>query len=189
MCKIVYLTSKLLDIPSRRFRDAVATELKNRKIEVVTENNYWLKSRLRSHKIYGIAIAIDFFRDKGVGSGITMSSNCSRIGREFAYSLSNGLDRVVAPLRWRDFEFISPEERRWKTFFNNIGSEVKGIFYLCTYNNEYDFDIYSKMYDKIVNVFVDEIVRCLRSNYDSIKYQKQIRVSNLRNRHRDEHVK
>ena len=45
---------------------------------------------------------------------------------------------------------------------------------------------YESYQEPIVKVFADEIVRCLRSNYDYLSYQKSLRIArtkyNMRNK-------
>ena len=91
MCKTVYLTSICFDRASKQFRDALAKELRNRKIEVIEKSSCRIKQFFMSHKTYGIAIAIDFFKDSGDGCGLTLNKRCSFISRDFAYNLSNSL--------------------------------------------------------------------------------------------------
>ena len=106
MCKVVYLTSKRFDKPSKIFKEALADELRSRKVEVVIDYAYDLFNRFRRHKTYGIALAFDFYRDNKQGCGLTLNKNCSFIGRDFAYNLSNNLDVLTPTIRWRDFKFV-----------------------------------------------------------------------------------
>lgn len=180
MCKTVYLTSRSFDTPSQEFKIALAEELRSRKVEVVTDTTCTLKRIFRKHKTYGIAIAIDFFRDKKDGCGLTLSQQCSYISRDFAYNISNLIDNITPRIRWRDFRFVDDETYEWRKFFYKVSSETKAIFYLCTYNNSVDYDIYSAAMGRIVKAFADEIVRCLRSNYDYKDYQKRVRIAKLK---------
>ena len=43
MCKVVYLTSRSFDVPSREFKNALAEELKKRKVEVVMDSTCVVK--------------------------------------------------------------------------------------------------------------------------------------------------
>lgn len=180
MCKIVYLTVKRFDKPARQFQKALAGELRRRKIEVVEDNAYDFLNFFRPHKTYGIAIAIDFFRDGKRGRGLTLNKNCSYISRDFAYNLSNSLDTLTPRIHWRDFKFVDSYDREWFKFFNKVSSDTKAIFYLCTYNNYYDFDHYSIALPNIVRAFADEIVRCLRSNYNVEDYQKRVKQAKMK---------
>lgn len=180
MCKTVYLTSRCFDEPSREFKNALAEELMKRKVEVVTDSTCWLKRLFRRHKTYGIAIAFDFFRDHKDGCGLTLNKQCSYISRDFAYNISNVMDMLTPRIRWRDFRFVDSCSREWYRFFDNVSSETKAIFYLCTYNNNVDYDIFSAASEKIVQAFADEIVRCLRSDYDYRDYQKRVKLAKLK---------
>lgn len=182
MCQIVYLTSRCFDIPSRDFKNALACELRSRKIEVVTDTTCAFKRLFRRHKTYGIAIAIDFFRDGKNGCGLTLNRRCTYISRDFAYNISNSIDVLTPRIRWRDFKFVESGDKEWKNFFDKVSSETKAIFYLCTYNNDLDYDCFSSAFDKIVKAFADEIVRCLRSNYDYNDYQKRVKLAKLKTR-------
>ena len=180
MCQVVYLTSRLFDVPSKKFKKALAAELRERNIEVVTKNAYSAKRFICRNHIYGIVIAIDFFRDNGCGCGLTLNQQCSFISRDFAYNVSNALDNLMPRIRWRDFQFVDNKDKTWKLFFNKIHSETKAIFYLCTYNNPFEYNTFMIRFDEIVKAFADEIVRCLRSNYNVKDYQKRVRMAKLR---------
>jgi hypothetical protein len=182
MCKIVYLTSKCFDKPSSHFKRALAAELQNRNIDVVTDSTCSIKKIFRKHHTYGMAIAIDFFRDKKNGCGLTLNKQCSYISRDFAYNISNILDKVLPRIKWRDFRFVNSTDKIWRMFFDKINSETKSIFYLCTYNNVVDYDNFMTKFDVVVRAFADEIVRCLRSNYDCKDYQKRVRLAKLKQR-------
>jgi len=181
MCKIVYLTAKRFDRPSNEFKRALAEELRNRKIEVVEDYSFDLFNKFRKHKTYGISIAFDFFRDGLTGCGLTLNKNCSYIGRDFAYNLSNSLDLLTPQLPWRDFKFVTSDDKEWFKFFNKISSDTKAIFYLCTYNNQNDFNQFKVVFNKIVRAFADEIVRCLRSDYNVEDYRKRVKHAKIRN--------
>lgn len=183
MCKIVYLTTRLFDAPSNRFKKALAGELRKRDIEVVTDTTFSLRRLFRRQHTYGMSIAIDFFRDGtegGSGSGLVLSEKCSFISRDFAYSLSNVMDDALPRVRWRDFRFVSNEDKTWKKFFKNIHSETKAIFYLCTYNRESEYNMFMVKFDEIVRVFADEIVRCLKSNYNVRDYHHRVKQARLK---------
>lgn len=176
MNKSVYLTTKIFNDSAIFFRQALKKELTTRKIEVIEDNAFFFKRYLRSKQNCSIAIAIDFFNDGEGGSGIKLNKGCTAISRDFAYTISNELDKIAPQLRWRDFEFISSIDSEWQNYFRNVGSEVKVIFYLCTINNEDDYDIFSMHFNEMVKIFADEIVRCIRSNYKSLVYQKKLRT-------------
>lgn len=180
MCQVVYLTSRCFDKPSKEFKEALAAELRNRKVQVVTDTTCTLKRWFRKHKTYGIAIAIDFFRDAKHGCSLTLNRRCSYISRDFAYNLSNSFDVLTPRIKWRDFRFVESDDIEWKTYFDKISSETKAIFYLCTYNNDVEYDSFCSVFDKVVKSFADEIIRCLRSNYDYNDYQKRVRLAKLK---------
>ena len=177
MCKIVYLTSKSLNSPAKKFRDALAKELRKRNIEVVCNGTNFFKRLFSRHKTYGIAIAIDFFYDKKDGCGMTLNKRCSNLSRMFAYSLSNNLDILTPQIRWRDFKFVDSNDKEWYRYFNNVSSNTKAILYLCTFNNPSDVNNYTIAFDLIVNSFAEEIVRCLRSNYNTEDYSKRLQIA------------
>lgn len=181
MCKIVYLTSRLFDAPSKEFKNALSKELKRRNIEVITDTTCKFKCLFRKHRTFGIAIALDFFRDKKAGCSLTLNKQCSFISRDFAYNLSNNLDLLTPRIRWRDFKFVDSYDKDWYKFFNKVSSSTKAIFYLCTYDNPSDFNNYYLAFDKIIQAFADEIVRCLRSDYNYEDYQRRVRMSKLKN--------
>ena len=180
MCKIVYLTSRRFDEPANKFKKALASELRNRKIEVVVDSAYDVFNFWRKHRTYGIALAFDFYRDGKVGCGLTLNKNCSFIGRDFAYNLSNDLDVLTPTIHWRDFQFVTSDDKEWFRFFNKVSSSTKAIFYLCTYNNPCDWDAYSIAFDKIIKLFADEIVRCLRSDYNADDYRKRVKMAKIK---------
>ena len=184
MCKIVYLTSTCFDRASRQFRNALANELRSRKVEVVEQSTCRLKQYFMKHNTYGIAIAIDFFHDSKDGCGLTLNKRCSFISRDFAYNLSNALDLLTPSIRWRDFKFVDSDDYEWYRFFNKVSASTKSILYLCTKNNDSDWENYQLAFDKLVKSFADEIVRCLRSNYDYVKYQQSSKLAKLRARKR-----
>lgn len=180
MCKIVYLTSKRFDRPATEFKRALADELRRRNVEVVVDSSYDMLNYFRKHKTYGIALAFDFYRDGKEGCGLTLNKNCSYIGRDFAYNLSNDLDVLTPRIRWRDFQFVTSEDKDWFKFFNKVSSTTKAIFYLCTANNPSDWENYSIAFENIIKLFADEIVRCLRSDYDTEDYRKRVKLSKIR---------
>lgn len=180
MCKIVYLTSKRFDKPSRIFKEALAEELRNRKVEVVVDSSYDVFNFWRKHETYGIALAFDFYRDGKRGCGLTLNKNCSFIGRDFAYNLSNDLDILTPDIAWRDFKFVTSDDKEWFKFFNKVSASTKAIFYLCTLNNPCDWENYSIAFKEIIKLFADEIVRCLRSNYNTEDYRKRVKLAKIR---------
>ena len=180
MCKIVYLTSKRFDKPANQFKQALAKELRKRNVEVVVDSSYDVFNFLRKHKTYGIALAFDFYRDGKKGAGLTLNKNCSYIGRDFAYNLSNAYDVITPLTKWRDFQFVDSHDKEWFKFFNKVSSSTKAIFYLCTYTNDSDREEFYVVYEKIIQLFVDEIVRCLRSDYDTEDYRKRVKLAKLK---------
>lgn len=186
MCKVVYLTTKSFDAPARLFRDCLETELKKRGVEVVCYSTNWFKRLFSRHKTYGIAIAIDFFRDGKDGCGLILNERCGHLSRDFAYNISNTLDLLTPHIRWRNFRFVSSYHREWYRFFHNVSSNTKAIFYLCTYNNPADVNSYNMAFHKIITSFADDIVRCLHSNYDYHKYIEKVRRTKFKNYQEEE---
>lgn len=180
MCKIVYLTSKRFDRHSKDFKEALAEELQDRGIKVVQGKTCYLPSIFCKTKVYGMAIGIDFFKDGSQGCGLMLSRKCNAITRSFAFELSNLLDTITPAIRWRDLNFVEPSNRVWRHFFGNIHAETKTIFYLCTKNNPDDFEHYSTSFEKIVKAFADEIVRCVRSDYNNANYQARVKRAKLK---------
>ena len=179
MCKIVYLTCKRFNSEAKTFRNDLAEELRRRNVEVVTGNSTDIFNFQRRHKTYGIAIAFDFY-EEGKGSGLTLNRNCSNIGRNFAYSLFNRIDSLLPAIVWRNFEFVDSEDREWKLYFEKISSTVRAIFYLCTKTDPTEWNLYSTVYGDLIKAFADEIVRCLRSDYDSENYRKRVMSAKLK---------
>lgn len=180
MCKIVYLTCDRFNKEARKFCNNLASELEKRSIEVVKGYSYDIFNFWRKHKIYGISLAFDFYKDNKSGAGLTLNKNCSYIARDFAYNLCNDIDKLVPNIAWRDFKFVSSDDNEWYKMFNKVSSTTKAIFYLCTQNNEVEWDLFTSFRDNIIKVFVDEIVRCLRSNYDSENYRKRVAAAQLK---------
>lgn len=188
MCKVVYLTSRCFDWRSEEFKQDLATELRSRGVEVVTQTTCWLKTLFRKHKTYGIAIAFDFFRDGTDGCGLTLNRQCSYLSRDFAYAISNDMDLLTPMIRWRDFKFVTSEDKDWYKFFNKVSSATKAIFYLCTSTNPTEYDVFRVAQPKIVKAFADEIIRCLRSNYDYLQYQKSLRIAKTKYNNRNKRM-
>lgn len=180
MCKIVYLTANRFDHQANEFKNALASELVKRNVEVVTNYNFDIFNHFRKHRTYGIALSFDFYRDGKSGCGLTLNKNCSYISRDFAYNLSNVYDALTPSLHWRDFQFVDSYNKEWYKSFNKVSASVKAIFHLCTINNPFDWNNYSVAQEDIVKTFADEIVRCLRSNYDANDYRKRVKIAKLR---------
>ena len=180
MCNIVYLTVNRGDSAARKFSAALASALRARQIEVVEEYSYDLLNFWKQHRTYGIAIAFDFYRDAQRGSGLTLNKNCSTIGRDFAYELCNAIDRIIPEIIWRDFQFVKSDDPTWFRFFNKVSSTTKAIFHICNNTIEEDRDIYNTHFNTLIEVFTDEIVRCLRSNYNPDDYRKRVKAVKLR---------
>lgn len=185
MCKIIYLTSKRFDYTSRHFCNLLQQELRKRNLEVVYKPRNDVFNIFRTHKIYGIALGIDFYNDGGSGSGLTLNKRCSNIGRQFAYSLSNGLDDVYPDIIWRDITFVDSLDKEWYKFFNKISATTKAIFHLCTKNNEYEYETFITKEDKCVKVFADEIIRCIRSDYNTERYMEKVKFSRYQQQKRN----
>ena len=78
--------------------------------------------------------------------------------------------------------FVNSEDKAWYRAFNKISSTTKAIFYLCTKNNPVEWDLYSVSRENMIKVFADEIIRCLRSNYNSENYRKRVKAAQLKSR-------
>lgn len=180
MCKIVYLTSERFDKHANVFKRALAKELTKRKVEVRLRYSWGIFNIFRRKKRYGIALAFDFYKDGKQGRGITLNDNCTYIGREFAYNLSSNLDISAPDIKWRDFKFIDSNSKEWKKYFYNISATTRAILYLSSVNNEHDWLNYSITFEKTVRLFADEIVRCLRSEYNVDKYRKSVMAAKSR---------
>jgi hypothetical protein len=83
-------------------------------------------------------------------------------------------------IRWRDLEFVDSDNKRWFRFFNKVSASTKAIFYLCTINNEYDWNNYNVVFPDVVKLFADEIIRCLRSNYNVDNYRQRVKSAKLK---------
>ena len=177
MCKTVYLTAKRFDSASIYFCNLLKEELKKRNVEVHFDYSNDILNIFRKHKIFGISIAFDFYKDYKRGSGLTLNRRCSNIGRQFAYNLSNDIDTIYPDIIWRDIEFVDSDNKLWYKFFNKVSSTTKAIFHLCTKNNEYEFETFITNEEKLVKVFADEIVRCLRSGYDTANYMQRVQFA------------
>lgn len=180
MCKIVYLTCNRFNSEARDFRNSLAHELRSRNVEVVVGSSYDVFNFWRRHKTYGISLAFNFYKDGKSGAGLTLNKNCSYIARDFAYNLCNSIDSLVPDIVWRNFDFVNSYDKQWYHAFNKISSTIKAIFYLCTKNNSVEWDIYSVARERMVKLFADEIVRCLRSNYNSENYRKRVIAAQLK---------
>jgi len=180
MCNIVYLTVHRGDRAARKFSAALASALRARHIEVVEEYSFDLFNFWKRHRTYGIALAFDFYDDDVRGSGLTLNKNCSTIGRDFAYELCNAIDRSVSEIVWRDFKFVDSYDRTWFRFFNRVSSTTKSIFHLCNKRIDSDWEVYNTHIGELVQIFTDEIVRCLRSRYDPAEYRKRVKAVKLR---------
>lgn len=180
MCNVVYLTVHRGDRAARTFSDALASALRSRRIEVVEDYSFDLFNLCKRHRTYGIALAFDFYSDGQRGSGLTLNKNCSPIGRDFAYELCNAIDRTMPTVIWRDFQFVKSDDRQWFRYFNRVSSNIKSVFHLCNKHIEQDWDVYNIHFEQLVQVFTDEIVRCLRSRYDPEEYRKRVRAVKLR---------
>lgn len=182
MNKTVYLTTRCFDSSAREFRNALAKELSARGIDVVVNSTCPITQFFAKHHTYGIAIAIDFFRDDRDGCGLTLNKKCTYISRDFAYNLSNALDIHTPTIRWRNFKFVDSDNPEWYRFFNKVSASTKAILYLCTKNNDDDFTSYKLAFEKLVKSFAEEIVRCLRSNYDYVRYKQSSHLAKLKAR-------
>lgn len=180
MCKVVYLTSKRFNTEARRFVRELADELRRHRVEVVTGSAYDVWNYFRPHRTFGIAVAVDFFRDHADGCSLTLNRVCPVLTRDFAYNLSNNYDLLTPQIRWRSFTFVDSYDRQWYRFFNRVSAEVKLIIYPATLTNEGDMDAYQNAKVDIIKVFADEILRCLRSNYNYSAYAKAAKAARIR---------
>lgn len=177
MCKIVHLTSKRFDIAAKHFKSLLKEELEQKGVVVVLDNSYDIFNAFKKHNTYGISIAIDFYKDDGDGKGIIINKHCSNISKAFSYNLSNILDETLPTIKWRGISFVKSDDKIWYNFFNKVSSETKVILKLCTKTNKQNYFDYNSSVDKIVELFSEEIVRCLRSDYNYITYQKRVELS------------
>lgn len=177
MCKIVYLTRRAFNRPAKRFINALAYELRKKNVEVVTSNTNLLRVVGKRHRMYGIAIAIDFFNDGASGGGLTLNRRSSKMSRLFASYISNDVDRVMSSVFWRNFTFVDSDDKYWYRYFNNVSSEIKVVFHLCTINNVDDANSFYNSFDDLVKSFASEIIRCLRSNYKVSTYIKSAKIA------------
>lgn len=177
MCKIVYLTVKRFDKPSKEFRCSLAKELRNRGVEVVEKYNQDIFNIFRKHNTYGMALSFDFYNDGSSGRGLTLREDSSYINREFSYNLSNNLDYIQPRIRWREITFLKSSDKEWYKTFNKVSSETKVIFHLCTINNPLDLEKYCLSFKNVIRTFADEIIRCLRSEYDVENYRKRVNIA------------
>lgn len=180
MGRVVYLTSKRFNTEARSFVRELADELRRRCVEVVTGNAYDVWNYFRPHRTYGVAMAVDFFHDHGDGCSLTLNRVCPALTRDFAYNLSNHYDILTPQIRWRSFTFVDSHDRQWYRFFNRVSAEVKLIIYPATLTNEGDMDAYQNAKVDIIKVFADEILRCLRSNYNYNAYAKAAKAARIR---------
>lgn len=180
MYKTVYLTYNRFNREARDFCVALARELRERNVVVTTGSSYDLFNCFRRHKTYGLALSFSFYNDRGSGAGLMLNKNCSSITRDFAYNLCNGIDAIVPEIVWRKFDFVDSYDANWYSAFNKVSAGVKAIFFLCTKNNPVEWDVYSAAREKIVKLFADEVVRCLRSNYSSENYRKRVAAAQLK---------
>jgi len=180
MCKVVYLTRKSFNRHAKYFVNALENELRSRKIKVVSRSTNFVKALIKKHREYSVAIAIDFFDDYGKGGGLTLNKRCSEMSKVFASILSDNVDRIMPRVYWRDLRFVSSDDADWYKYFNNVSAEIKMIFYLCTINNANDLEEYHASFDKLIKIFADEIVRCLRSDDDYKTYIKSVKIAKLK---------
>ena len=175
MCKTVYITTRCFDYTSSYFCELLKKELESRNIDVVYKKSgcRWLSR----NKVYGIALAFDFYNDNQFGSGLTLSKTCSNISKQFAYSLSNAIDSIYPDIVWRAIDFVDSKDKGWNKYFRKISSTTKALFHLCTKNNEYEYETFITHIEELVKVIANEIVRCLRSNYDVRNYIQRVQYA------------
>lgn len=178
--KKVFLTSRRWDKPSLIFRKALEQELISRGVNVYSDAAFDVFNFYRRHHTYDISIAIDFHRDDGNGCSLTLNRNSTPMSRDFAFAVSDNLDLVLPSLQWRSFDFVDSMDVTWYKFFNKVSSDVKVLFYLCTYTNPVDWELYSVAFKDVVNIFADEIVRCLQSNRSNKVYNEAIKLAKER---------
>lgn len=178
MCKSVCLIHRRFDRESREFCEAVRNELQRRNVPVTIDRAFDVFNFFKRHRTYGVAIGIDFYRDQYSGSGLTLNRVCSRLGREVVCNLSNAIDSVMPEVAWRRFDIVDSYHREWWRFYNHVSARVKAIFYLCTKTNAIDLDVYRTHRDEVVVLFADEIIRCLRSDFDYNNYIQRVRMNN-----------
>ena len=109
-----------------------------------------------------------------MGFGVLLNENCSLINKLFNYNLSKNLDIKFPEIRWEVFDFVNINNKYWKLFFNKVNSKINIIFSLGNKNEIEIFELYS---DDFVKIFVDEILRCIRSDFNLIKYERQTKIA------------
>ena len=177
MCNTVYITHRRFNRQAADFSIKLAEELRRRKIEVeIGFANDIFNFLSRPHKTYGIAIAIDFFKEGEASRGITINKRSSLLTKHFIYTLSTFLDSVTPILKWRELNFVSSDDCIWFKFFNKISSEVKFIYHPCVYKNSY-CEEYLISFEKTIHAISDEVIRCLRSDCDYDDYRKRVRIA------------
>ncbi len=177
MQKTVYLTYPLFDLRVSNLVHKMANELKKKNIKVIVKKSFIVKRIFSKRQTVDIAIA--FLRDKKIGFGILTNENCSLINKIFNYNLPKNLNIKFPEIHWKTFDFVNKNNKYWKLFFSKVNSKINMIFF---WGNEEEIEIYELYSDDFVKIFVDEIVRCLRSDFDLLKYERQTKIAENKNK-------
>lgn len=169
MKTIVYLTSKRFDKRANRFKKCLAAALRDRGVNTICGYSYDWLNWFRQYQSYEIAIAFDFYRDDIPGSGLVLHKDCFHSAKYFAYSLSDSYDCLNSLLKWRDFEYVASDNKKWRSFFNGVSAPTKIIFYLCNAALANDLENYYLIFDYAVETFVDEIICYLHWNSEETR--------------------
>lgn len=172
MQKTVYLTYPLFDLRVSNLVHEIANELKKKGIKVIVTNSFKIKRAFNERQTVDIAIA--FLRNKKMGFGVLLNENCSLINKIFNYNLSKNLNIKFPEIHWKTFDFVNKNNKYWKLFFSKVNSKINMIFF---WGNEEEIEICELNLNDFIKVFVDEIVRCLRSDFDLLKYERQTKIA------------
>ncbi len=170
--KEVYLTYSAFDLRVSNLVHEITNELKKKNIRVIVTNSFRIKRIFNKRQTADIAIA--FLRNKKMGFGVLLNENCSLINKLFNYNLSKNLNINFPEIHWELFDFINIKNKYWKLFFSKVNSRINIIFSLGNKNEIEIFELYS---DDFVKIFVDEILRCIRSDFNLIKYERQTKIA------------
>lgn len=172
MCRSVYLTCRRFDGLSRQFLKDLAKSLRELDIDVHIGRARDIFNIFRFHKTYDISIGIDFHRDKGSGGSLCLNSLCSSIGRDFAYNLSEALDKAMPKTKWREFGYVKSNDKTWSKFFWRISSQAKCLFYICTASSDIEFEEYNTAKAEIISLFAEQISLLVRSDMCRCEYNR-----------------
>lgn len=171
--KEVFLTYSVFDFNSKFFVKELKKELIRKNISVYVKSSSLFKSFFGKNKTYDICIA--FVVDKKrKGSSILMNQESTLFNKIFGYNLSINLDNPSLNIRWETLQFVSSNIFKWKYFFRKSRGKVSLIF---IFGDKQIFDNYLRYEKNTIKLFSDEIVRCLRSNFDLMNYQRRVKIA------------